>query len=89
VVQSLEKAAEYTPADPAFKPLLSKAADGVERFLEMVPAADLKAYEDLVKAVRKADMDLSGKLEGRELLELTEDQQNLYSGVSTILIIYT
>ena len=31
VVQSLEKAAEYTPADPAFKPLLSKAADGVER----------------------------------------------------------
>jgi hypothetical protein len=89
VVQSLEKAAEYTPADPAFKPLLSKAADGVERFLEMVPAADLKSYEDLVKAVRKADMDLSGKLEGRELLELTEDQQNLYSGVSAILIIYT
>ena len=31
MVQSLEKAAEYTPADPAFKPLLSKAADGVER----------------------------------------------------------
>ena len=27
----MEKAAEYTPADPAFKPLLSKAADGVER----------------------------------------------------------
>jgi len=90
VIVSLEKATDVSNSGVAeFTGLITKASEGVDRFLAMVPPEDVKAYDDLVKAVRSADMNLDGKLTGQELLGLTEDERELYNKVSAILIIYT
>jgi len=93
VIGSLEKAADISKSSgrEEFIGLITKAIEGVDRFLAMVPPEDVEAYDDLVKALRRADMDLDGELTGRELelLELTKDQKALYSEVGPLLLIYT